>query len=168
MICLDEFGPLNLQPQPGGKAWAPSSEAAVASAPPTTARTASATCSAPTTSPRDRLYGHVKKRKDQGSSSSPSAATSARCYPAEVRLHFILDNFSPHLGDEVRDWAHDNNVELAYTPHYASWLNRIEAQFKALRYFTPRRHRPSRPRHPGPAHPPLHRLAQPQHRRPAA
>jgi hypothetical protein len=33
-------------------------------------------------------------------------------------------------------WAHDNNVELAYTPHYGSWLNRIEAQFKALRYFT--------------------------------
>ena len=29
-----------------------------------------------------------------------------------------------------------NNVELAYTPHYASWLNRIEAQFRALRYFT--------------------------------
>jgi len=25
--------------------------------------------------------------------------------------------------------------ELAYTPHYASWLNRIEAQFTALRYF---------------------------------
>ncbi len=24
----------------------------------------------------------------------------------------------------------------AYTPHYGSWLNRIEAQFKALRYFT--------------------------------
>jgi hypothetical protein len=29
-----------------------------------------------------------------------------------------------------------NNVELAYTPTNASWLNRIEAQFTALRYFT--------------------------------
>lgn len=29
-----------------------------------------------------------------------------------------------------------NNVELAYTPTYSSWLNRIEAQFQALRYFT--------------------------------
>jgi transposase len=36
----------------------------------------------------------------------------------------------------VRDWASDNNVELAYTPHYGPWLNRTEAQFKALRYFT--------------------------------
>lgn len=46
----------------------------------------------------------------------------------------MLDNFRPHKGS-VRAWAADNNVELAYTPHYASWLNRIEPQFKALRYF---------------------------------
>ena len=48
----------------------------------------------------------------------------------------MLDNFRPHKGD--RRCAHGpqaNNVELAYTPYYASWLNRIEAQFKALRYF---------------------------------
>ncbi len=25
-------------------------------------------------------------------------------------------------------------MELAYTPTYSSWLNRIEAQFQALRY----------------------------------
>jgi hypothetical protein len=29
-----------------------------------------------------------------------------------------------------------NNVELAYTPTNALWLNPIEAQFQALRYFT--------------------------------
>ncbi len=29
-----------------------------------------------------------------------------------------------------------NNVEIAYTPTNRSWLNRIEAQFTALRYFT--------------------------------
>jgi transposase len=55
--------------------------------------------------------------------------------PPKTRLHFVLDNFSPHLGEKVRAWAHTNNVELAYTPFYASWLNRIEAQFQALRYF---------------------------------
>ena len=47
----------------------------------------------------------------------------------------MLDNFSPHLGAKVRAWAPTNNIELAYTPFYASWLNRIEAQFQALRYF---------------------------------
>ncbi len=33
-------------------------------------------------------------------------------------------------------WAEANNVELAYVQTNASWLNRIEAQFQALRYFT--------------------------------
>jgi len=49
----------------------------------------------------------------------------------------VLDNFSPHLTTEtdrsVGEWAGANNVELAET--YSSWLNRIEAQFQALRYF---------------------------------
>ena len=33
-------------------------------------------------------------------------------------------------------WADANNVELAYVPTNASWMNRIEAQFQALRSFT--------------------------------
>jgi transposase len=35
----------------------------------------------------------------------------------------------------VGDWASANTVELAYVPFYASWLNRIEAQFTALGCF---------------------------------
>jgi len=31
--------------------------------------------------------------------------------------------------------ASANNVEIAYTPPNSSWLNRVEAQFTALRYF---------------------------------
>jgi len=50
-----------------------------------------------------------------------------------------MDNHSPHLStnkdSRVGDWAAANNVELAYVPTNASWLNRIEAQFQALRYF---------------------------------
>lgn len=30
-----------------------------------------------------------------------------------------------------------HNAELADTPHHSSWLNRIEARFKALRCFCP-------------------------------
>jgi hypothetical protein len=52
----------------------------------------------------------------------------------------VLDNFSAHLSTKkdarVGDWAAANNVELAYAPTYSSWLNRIEAQFQAPRYFT--------------------------------
>jgi transposase len=36
----------------------------------------------------------------------------------------------------VAAWATTNNAEIAYTPTNSSWLNRIEAQFTALRYFT--------------------------------
>jgi hypothetical protein len=57
-----------------------------------------------------------------------------------VRLGVVLDHFSPHLSPrtarQVADWAAANNVELAYVPTNASWLNRIEAQFAGLRYFT--------------------------------
>ena len=35
----------------------------------------------------------------------------------------------------VGQWAAANNTEIAYTPTNSSWLNRIEAQFTALRYF---------------------------------
>ena len=166
MICLDEFGPLNLQPQPGGKAWAPRAK--------------------PQTDPRDlhpparrpapdrrlrrrhrRLYGHIDRTQDAASSSSPSAATSARCYPADDPARTSCSTTSPRTrATQVREWAAANNVELAYTPFYASWLNRIEAQFKAPALLHPRRHRPPRPRHPGPADPPLHRLAQRPPRRP--
>jgi len=51
----------------------------------------------------------------------------------------VLDNFSPHLSTKrhsrVGDWAAENNVECAYVPTNASYLNRIECHFTALRYF---------------------------------
>jgi hypothetical protein len=34
-----------------------------------------------------------------------------------------------------RAYAKANNAEIAYTPTNSSWLNRVEAQFTALRYF---------------------------------
>ena len=56
-----------------------------------------------------------------------------------MRIAIVCDNFSPHLttarDDRVGAWAAANNVEIAYTPTNSSWLNRIEAQFTALRYF---------------------------------
>jgi transposase len=57
-----------------------------------------------------------------------------------VQIAIVCDNFSPHLSTKtdhrVGEWAATNNVEIAYTPFYGSWLNRIEPQFTALRYFT--------------------------------
>ena len=87
---------------------------------------------------RDRLYGHIKTSK--GRTEFLAFCRYLRSlYPPEVRIGIVLDNFSPHLSTKkdprVGQWAAANNVELAYVPFYASWLNRIEAQFTALRYF---------------------------------
>jgi len=86
----------------------------------------------------DRLYGHITTRK--GRTEFLAFCRDLRSlHPPQVRIAIVLDNFSPHLSTHVDprvgDWADANNVELAYVPCYGSWLNRIEAQFTALRYF---------------------------------
>jgi transposase len=138
---VDEFGPLNLQPHPG-RQWALRGGGGARPR-----RRRRATYTRPHgvrhmfgayDLARDRLYGHIKARK--GRTQFLEFCRHLRSlYPAEVRIALVLDNFSPHLStradNRVGDWAAANNVELAYVPFYASWLNRIEAQFTALRYF---------------------------------
>ena len=145
VICMDEFGPLNLVPHPG-KQWAP---VAAGKGDITTPRRRRRR--ATYTRPHgvrhllagydlstDRLYGHVKIRKSR-TEFLAFCRYLRSLYPPEVRIAIVLDNFSPHLSTKkdarVGEWATANNVELAYVPFYASWLNRIEAQFTALRYF---------------------------------
>jgi hypothetical protein len=43
---------------------------------------------------------------------------------------------SPRTAQQVIDWCADHDVELVFTPSNASWLNWIECEFTALRYFT--------------------------------
>jgi transposase len=133
IICLDEFGPLNLQPQPGGKGWAPRAKPRRIRATYTRPHGVRHLLSALDVS-ADTLLGHVKKHKTRVEFLAFCRYIRSR-YPADVRLGFVLDNFSVHKGTAVRDWAQANNVELASTPHYASWLNRIEPQFRGIRYF---------------------------------
>ncbi len=86
----------------------------------------------------DRLYGHVVTHKGR-TQFLAFVRYLRKLHPAEVRIAIVLDNFSPHLSTKkdqrVGECAAPNNVELAYTPTYSSWLNRIKAQFQALRYF---------------------------------
>ena len=145
VICLDEFGPLNLQPHPG-RQWAPAA-AGKGEQDATRRRRRRATYTRPHgvrhllagyDLSTDRLYGHIKSRK--GRTEFLAFCRYLRSlHPADVRIAIVLDNFSPHLStktdDRVGAWAAANNVELAYVPFYGSWLNRIEAQFTALRYF---------------------------------
>ncbi len=145
VFCMDEFGPLNLQPHPG-KQWAPRIVGKGDVEQPRRRRRR-ATYNRPHgvrhlmagyDLATDRLYGHVVKKK--GRTQFLAFVRYLRSlYPPDVRIAIVLDNFSPHLSTKadqrVGEWAEANNVELAYTPTYSSWLNRIEAQFQALRYF---------------------------------
>ena len=49
----------------------------------------------------------------------------------------VCDNFSPHHHAQVKTWCAANAIELAFLPTYSSWLNWIESEFAALRYFAP-------------------------------
>jgi transposase len=141
VICVDEFGPLNLQPHPG-RQWT-----SRAGGGPRPRRRRRATYTRPhgvrhllaaDDLSRDRLYGHIKPGKRRGEFLVFLRYVRS-LYPPGVRLGLVLDNYSPHLSTSddprVGQWAAANNVELAYVPTNASWLNRIEAQFTALRYF---------------------------------
>jgi transposase len=147
VICMDEFGPLNLLPRPG-KQWAP-----------VVARRSKGSTASPRRRRRratykrtqgvrhlmgaldlstNKMYGHVKPNKNRTTFLAFCRYLRSR-YPPEVRIAIVLDNFSPHLSTKkdqrVGTWAAANNVELAYVPTNASFLNRIECQFTALRYF---------------------------------
>ena len=137
---MDEFGPSTCNPTPATSGRRPPS------APATGARRrrrgphhrphGSGTCWLATTCLTDRLYGHVKNRKTRVEFlafcryHAPSPAHADRDRPGQLQPHLTTKTDS-----RVGDWAAANNVELAYVPFYGSWLNRIEAQFTALRYF---------------------------------
>jgi transposase len=147
VFSMDEFGPLNLQPRPG-RQWAPVvSRQKKGSTESPRRRRIRATYKrtkgvrhllAALDLNRDRLYGHIKKTKNR-TEFLAFCRYLRSLYPPEVRIAIVLDNFSPHLSTKkdsrVGDWTAENNVELAYVPTNASFLNRIECHFNALRYF---------------------------------
>lgn len=48
-------------------------------------------------------------------------------------LHFVVDNFSAHKTDEVKEWLESHKkVHFHFTPTHASWLNQIELWFSIL------------------------------------
>jgi transposase len=145
VFCMDEFGPLNLQPHPG-RHWAErGGKHKDPERGPRPKRRATYTrphgvrhLMAAYDLAKDKMYGHVKKTKTR-TKFLEFCRYLRTLYPADVRIAIVCDNFSPHLTTKrcrrVADWAEANNVEIAYTPTNSSWLNRIEAQFTALRYF---------------------------------
>jgi transposase len=146
IFCVDEFGPLGLQPRPGRQWAAVSGKNAEPGREPRPRMRATYTRTAGIRHlfaayelGEDKMYGHIKPRKTRARFLEFCRYLRS-LYRPQVRIAIICDNFSPHLTTasdaRVGAWATTNNVEIAYTPTNSSWLNRIEAQFTALRYFT--------------------------------
>jgi transposase len=132
VICVDEFGPLNLQPRHGI----------------CQARHGKVTRHRATYNRRlgvrhflayydlktDRLYGYVTKRKETADFLRFLKWVRRR-YPMSQRLYIVMDNYGTHVSAAVEQWALSHNVGLYFTPTKASWLNRIECHFGALKKF---------------------------------
>jgi hypothetical protein len=128
VICIDEFGPLEIRPQLGEN-WVVKPDLVPATY---TRDKGVRHLIAFLDLNSDKLYGHIKKRK-RWREFLHVLKYIRSLY--EEKLYIILDNFSPHKKDEVTSWCKKNDIELVFLPTNASWLNRIECHFTALRKF---------------------------------
>jgi transposase len=132
-LCIDEFGPLNLQPHHGHCYKGPGKHVDRLRA--TYNRKGGIRhFLAYYDLETDRLYGRFTRHKKAQDILSFLRWVRSR-YPRSQKLHIVMDNFSPHITDEVLTWAKDHNVRFYLTPTNGSWLNRIESHFTALRKF---------------------------------
>lgn len=131
-LCIDEFGPLNLQPRHGvhlAREGHPDRLRA--------------------TYHRhggvrhmfglydlegDTLFGHFEDEKNWSTFLGFLKMVRAH-YRNRGILHIVLDNATFHLKDEVTAYASSHRIKFYFTPTNASWLNRIECHFTALKNF---------------------------------
>jgi transposase len=103
IFCVDEFGPLNLQPRPGRQWAAVSGKNAEPGREPRPRMRATYTRTegvrhlfAAYELGEDKLFGHVKPRKTRGRFLEFCRYLRS-LYPPATRIAIICDNFSPHL-----------------------------------------------------------------------
>nr|WP_307631467.1 IS630 family transposase [Nocardia vaccinii] len=131
VICIDESGPLNLQPR-AGRGWFPAWRPKRLRA--TYNRTQGVRHMFGALDLRTGyLYYRIRDRKRWMEFLSFLKSLRRR-WPGE-KLYLICDNYSVPKRAEVRAWCVANAVVLVFLPTYSSWLNRIECEFSALRYF---------------------------------
>jgi transposase len=131
VICVDEFGPLNLMPRPG-RGWFPSRRPSRLRATYHRYEGVRHMFGALDLATGQMLYRFRGRKRWQ--EFLDFLRQLRRRFAG--KLHVVCDNFSPHKKRQVTDWCADHDVELVFTPAHASWLNWIECEFAALRYFT--------------------------------
>jgi hypothetical protein len=102
IFCVDEFGPLNLQPRPGRQWAAVSGKGREPGREPRPRMRAACTRTegvrhlfAACELGEDKLFGHIKPRKTRGRFLE-FCRYLRTLYPPQVRIAIICDNFSPH------------------------------------------------------------------------
>jgi transposase len=133
-LCVDEFGPLYIQPR-HGHCYACNGKRHVQRIPANYDRNKDkrhflAFYDLET----DRLYGQFTIRKTAVQWLIFLKWVRSR-YASWQTLHIVMDNYGTHLTDAVMLWAWTHNVRFYFTPTNASWLNRIECHFTALKKF---------------------------------
>ena len=132
VVCFDEMGPIQLIPH-HGSGWAREQR-------PERLR---ATYSKPNgvrylfgayDVHGDRLHGRLRTHKNAGEVLGFYRQIRMR-YDPRLRIYLIADNLSTHKTPAIREWANASNVELVFTPTYASFLNRIECHFWGIGEF---------------------------------
>ena len=84
-----------------------------------------------------RLHARLRSDKNAGEVLAFFRQIRMR-YDPRLRIYLVMDNLSTHKTPAVREWAPTANVELVFTPTYASFLNRIEGRFWAINEFSSR------------------------------
>ena len=131
-LANSEFGPLNLIARPG-QGWFPRGRPARQRA--TYTRTAGVRhMFAALDLASGQLFYRFRDRKRWQEFLDFCASCGAR-FPTG-RLYLVCDNYAPHQQGRGPDWCTAHDIEMVFTPTNASWLNWIECEFTALRYFT--------------------------------
>ena len=129
-LCIDEFGPLNLQPR-RGKHYARIGHVDRVRA--TYKRTQGVRY----------FWGVYDLERDtlEGGFTSEKNGATFLMFLRSLRqryrgtLHIVMDNAGYHLKPEVLAYAEVHRIKFYLTPTNASWLNRIECHFTAIRKF---------------------------------
>jgi transposase len=131
-ICVDEFGPLNLQPR-HGQHYARIDHVDRLRA--TYSRKGGVRhMFVAYDMERDTLVGSFASKKNGVTFLAFLKQLRCRYHRDEI-LHIVLDNATYHGMEEVLHYAATHKIRLYRTPTNASWLNRVECHLRALKRF---------------------------------
>src|SRR2546423_2942452 len=160
VVSFDECGPISLKPH-AGRGWFPEKRPARQRATYTRTQGTRKLLGAYDVG-ADRLWGRLEKRRVTAKAVLEFLTDIRRRYPVETTVYIVMDNLSAHWTEEIRRWAHANNVGLLPTPTNASHLKSDRVPFLGVRRVRDQRQRLPRLDRVLEGNPGLHPTTQPR------